>query len=81
MKSRFIYMECVERKGYWINELRSLGINPNNEFREKDYTLTEDMDELMSHVETIKQIFCQEYQTAYSERMIDLEQNEQIAVI
>jgi hypothetical protein len=74
-------MECVERKGYWINELRSLGINPNNESREKDYTLTEDMDELMSHVETIKQTFCQEYKTAYSERMIDLEQNEQIAVI
>ena len=63
-------------KGYWINELESLGISPkkindylNNGNNEKGVSIKE----LAELVENIKQTMYQEYKTAYSERMTELE--------
>jgi DNA-binding transcriptional MerR regulator len=68
-------------KGYWINELESLGISPK---KIKDYLNNGNNDkeeesnnnivaELAGLVENIKQTMYQEYKTAYSERMTELE--------
>ena len=63
-------------KGYWINELESLGISPKkiNDYlnivnNEEEISITE----LAGLVENIKQTMYQEYKTAYSERMTELE--------
>ena len=63
-------------KGYWINELESLGISPkkindylNDSINEELNSITE----LTDLVENIKQTMYQEYKTAFSERMTELE--------
>ena len=63
-------------KGYWINELESLGISPkkindylNNGKNGEEVSIAE----LADLVENIKQTMYQEYKTAYSERMTELE--------
>jgi len=61
------------RKGYWINELESLGISPKkiNDYLNNGNTTTE----LADLVENIKQTMYQEYKTAYSDRMTELEES------
>ncbi len=72
----FPSIEQVDKKGHWINELESLGISP--EEIEKEYESESDcITELAGHVENIKQAFYQEYKTSYSERMIQLEGEEE----
>ena len=68
-------------KGYWINELESLGIsskrikdyldNGNNDNEEESNNSV--IPELADLVENIKQTMYQEYKTAFSERMSELE--------
>jgi ribosome biogenesis GTPase A len=70
------FIEQADKKGYWINELESLGISPKEIV--KDYENESDcITELAGHVENIKQAFYQEYKTSYSERMIQLEGEEE----
>lgn len=72
----FPFIEQADKKGYWINELESLGISPKE--IEKDYESESDcITELAGHVENIKQALYQEYKTSYSERMIQLEGEEE----
>jgi nucleoside diphosphate kinase len=73
----FPLIEHADKKGYWINELESLGISP--EEIEKDYYESESncITELADHVKNIKQALYQEYKTSYSERMIQLERGEE----
>jgi hypothetical protein len=66
------------RKGYWINELESLGISPkkiNDYLNNGNNNNNEGVSiaELTDLVENIKQTMYQEYKTAYSERMTELE--------
>ena len=76
---RYYTEQAINRKGYWINELESLGISPKrintylnngNNSNEKESTIRE----LADLVENIKQTLYQEYKTAYSERMTELEE-------
>ena len=62
------------KKGYWINELESLGISPK-EIVENNYNNDESnsIEELANLVENIKQTMYQEYKTVYSERLMQLE--------
>jgi hypothetical protein len=70
------FIEQADKKGYWINELESLGISPKE--IEKDYESESDcITELADHVENIKQALYQEFKTSYSERMIQLEGEEE----
>jgi hypothetical protein len=72
----FLFIEHADRKGYWINELESLGISPRE--IEKDYqSESECIKELANHVENIKQTLYQEYKTSYSERLKQLEGEEE----
>jgi hypothetical protein len=72
MPSSFLFIEPIDKKGYWINELKSLGMSPKE--IEKDYQSESDcIRELANHVENIKQTLYQEYKTSYSERLIQLE--------
>ena len=76
----FPSVEQAYKKGYWINELESLGISP--EEIERDYESESDcIKELADHVENIKQALYQEYKTSYSERMMQLEVEEQKAIV
>jgi hypothetical protein len=76
----FPFIEQADKKGYWINELESLGISPKE--IEKDYESESDcITELADHVENIKQALYQEYKTSYSERMIQLEAEEENAIV
>jgi hypothetical protein len=76
----FPFIERADKKGYWINELESLGISPKQ--IEKDYEIESDcIKELADHVENIKQALYQEYKTSYSERMIQLEAEEENAIV
>ena len=76
----FPSVEQADRKGYWINELESLGISPKE--IERDYESESDcIKELADHVENIKQALYQEYKTSYSERMIQLEAEEENAIV
>lgn len=54
-----------DKRGYWQNELRSLGIEPkrNNELNDKE--------ELAALANNIKQVYYQDYKTAYSDDQID----------
>jgi nucleoside diphosphate kinase len=80
MVSSFPFIERAEKKGYWINELESLGISPKE--IERDYESESDcIKELADHVENIKQALYQEYKTSYSERMIQLEAEEENAIV
>jgi hypothetical protein len=73
MRSSFLFIEPIDKKGYWINELESLGMSPKE--IEKDYQSESDcIRELANHVENIKQTLYQEYKTSYSERLIQLEE-------
>jgi hypothetical protein len=53
----------IDKEGYWINELMSLAIEPrrNNEL--------DDIAELEVLANNIKQVYYQDYKTAYSIRM------------
>lgn len=76
----FPFVEQADKKGYWINELESLGISPKE--IEKDYESESDcIKELADHVENIKQALYQEYKTSYSERMVQLEGEEEANAI
>ena len=78
----FPFIEQADKKGYWINELESLGISPKE--IEKDYESESDcIKELAGHVENIKQALYQEYKTSYSERMVQLggEQEQENAIV
>ena len=76
----FPIIELADKKGYWINELESLGISPKE--IERDYESESDcIKELADHVENIKQSLYQEYRTSYSERMIQLEVEEENAMV
>ena len=52
--------EYLSKKEYWQNELKSLGIEPKrqNELNDKA--------ELQALAETIKQVYFQDYKTAYT---------------
>ena len=67
------------KKGYWINELESLGISPKEIIDENNYNKDESssIEELANLVENIKQTMYQEYKTVYSERMMQLEVEEE----
>lgn len=54
--------EQTSRKGYWDNELDSLGIEPK---RENELN---DKEELAALADNIKQVYYQDYKTAYSEK-------------
>ena len=72
----FPSVKQADKKGYWINELESLGISPKE--IERDYESESDcIKELANHVENIKQALYQEYKTSYSERIIQLEGEEE----
>jgi len=72
----FLSVEQTDNKGYWINELESLGISPKE--LERDYESESDcIKELADHVENIKQALYQEYKTSFSERIIQLEGDEE----
>ena len=76
----FPFIERADKKGYWINELESLGISPKQ--IKMDYEIESDyIKELADHVENIKQALYQEYKTSYSERMIQLEEEEENAIV
>jgi hypothetical protein len=76
----FPYNERTDKKGYWINELESLGISPKE--IERDYESESDcIKELADHVENIKQALYQEYKTSYSERMIQMKEEEENAIV
>jgi hypothetical protein len=76
----FPFIERADKKGYWINELESLGISPKQ--IERDYEIESDcIKELADHVENIKQALYQEYKPSYSERMIQLEAEEENAIV
>jgi hypothetical protein len=78
----FPSVEQADKKGYWINELESLGISPKE--IERDYESESDcIKELADHVENIKQALYQEYKTSYSERIIQLkgEEEEENAIV
>jgi hypothetical protein len=53
--------ERPDKKDYWENELKSLGIEP---LRPNDLN---DKSELEALAEIIKQVYYQDYKTAYSE--------------
>jgi hypothetical protein len=55
--------ERKDKKDFWQNELRSLGIEPkrNNEMNDKE--------ELEALADNIKQVYYQEYKTAYDENV------------
>ena len=76
----FPFIERADKKGYWINELESLGISPKG--IERDYESESDrIKELADHVENIKQALYQEYKTSYNERIIQLEAEEENAIV
>ena len=76
----FTFNERADKKGYWINELESLGISPKE--TERDYESESDcIKELADHVENTKQALYQEYKTSYSERMIQMKAEEENAIV
>jgi hypothetical protein len=54
-----------DKKGYWLNELVSLGIQPK---RKNDLNNKEELEAL---ADNIKQVYYQDYKTAYDEIEID----------
>jgi hypothetical protein len=57
--------ERKDKNGYWQNELQSLGIEPKrkNELNDKE--------ELAGLADNIKQVYYQDYKSAYSGKEID----------
>jgi hypothetical protein len=76
----FPFIEQANKKGYWINELESLGISPK-EIERYYQSESDSIKELANHVENIKQTLYQEYKTSYSERMTQLEGEENAIVV
>jgi hypothetical protein len=71
--------QAGNKKGYWINELESLGISSQriNNYLDNNHSSDEKqsiISELADLVENIKQMMYQQYKTAYSERMVELEE-------
>ncbi len=60
-KSEPFKKEHLHRKEYWQNELESLGLEPK---RQNDFN---DNEELEALAEIIKQVYYQDYKTAYSD--------------
>jgi hypothetical protein len=54
-----------DKKGYWLNELVSLGIQPK---RKNDLN---DKEELEALTDNIKQVYYQDYKTAYDKEEIN----------
>ena len=82
--SSFPFIQQANKKGYWINELESLGISPKEIIAEKNINSTVELnsiEELTNLVENIKQTMYQDYKTAYSERMTQLEGEEECVVV
>lgn len=55
--------ERLDKKGYWDNELNSLW------FTAKRSNEVNDKDEISALADNIKQVYCQEYKTAYDENV------------
>jgi hypothetical protein len=84
MSSSFLFSEQAKnKKGYWINELESLGISPKEivENRSNNDVKSNCIEELANLVENIKQTMYQEYKTVYSERLTQLEAEERAVVV
>jgi uncharacterized protein YcbK (DUF882 family) len=85
MSSSFLFSEQANKKGYWINELESLGISPKeiveNNYNNNDDVKSNSIEELANIVENIKQTMYQEYKTVYSERLMQLEAEERAVVV
>jgi hypothetical protein len=60
-----------EKEGYWQNELKSLGIEP------KQQNDLNDKDELEALAEIIKEVYYQDYKTAYSNSSSNNNQNKE----
>src|SRR5690349_20594533 len=78
--------QAENKKGYWINEIESLGISSGriNNYLDNNRRSDEEqiiIRELADLVENIKQMMYQQYKTAYSERMIELEEGARERVI
>jgi hypothetical protein len=60
-----ITKEQKDKNSYWQNELQWLGIEPkrNNELNDKE--------ELAALADNIKQVYYQDYKTAYGDQEID----------
>ena len=84
MSSSFLFSEQANKKGYWINELESLGISPKEIVENRcnnDDVKSNSIEELANLVENIKQTMYQEYKTVYSERLMQLEAEERAVVV
>jgi pheromone shutdown protein TraB len=85
MSSSFLFSEQANKKGYWINELESLGISPKeiveNNYNNNDDVKSNSIEELANFVDNIKQTMYQEYKTVYSERLMQLEAEEHAVVV
>jgi hypothetical protein len=57
----------MEKKGYWLNELNSLGIQPK---RNNDLNNEEELEVL---VDNIKQVYYQDYKRAYDDNDEDID--------
>jgi hypothetical protein len=82
--SSFPFIQQANKKGYWINELESLGVSPKEIIAAKNINSTVELnsiEELTNLVENIKQTMYQDYKTAYSERMTQLEGEECVIVV
>ena len=55
----------TDNKDYWQSELRSLGIEPNNENE------LNDKNELEALADNMKQTYYQDYKSAYEDKEID----------
>ena len=71
--------QAGNKKGYLINELESLGISSQriNIYLDNNHSSDEEQSiirELADLVENIKQMMYQQYKTAYSQRMTELEE-------
>jgi hypothetical protein len=65
--------EHPDKKGYWQNELKSLGIEPwrQNELNDKE--------ELEALAEIIKEVYYQDYKTAYSSNQGEDNREEEVS--
>jgi hypothetical protein len=65
--------ERPDKKDYWQNELKSLGIEPRrqNELNDKE--------ELQALAEIIKEVYFQDYKTAYSSSNQDENTREEVS--
>jgi hypothetical protein len=57
-------VERPEKHGWWLNELESLGVNTREESQLKDFKKTTEL------TTDIKQMFYEEYQKAFNEKLV-----------